>query len=102
MAPGGTGEISGFNATGDGRAGGNPLVLLYSDDLDATVEAVRAPGGTIATGPYEFPGGGDSTSPTPAATSWGCGRQPNRTEPAWRPAGREMTISLFVDTWRQS
>ena len=41
VAPGGTGEISGFNATGDGRAGGNPLVLLYSDDLDATVEAVR-------------------------------------------------------------
>ena len=32
-------------------------MLLYSDDLDATVEAVRAPGGTIATGPYEFPGG---------------------------------------------
>ena len=57
VAPGGTGEISGFNATGDGRAGGNPLVLLYSDDLDATVEAVRAPGGTIATGPHEFPGG---------------------------------------------
>ena len=57
MAPGGTGEISGFNATGDGRAGGNPLVLRYSDDLDATVEAVRAPGVTIATGPYEFPGG---------------------------------------------
>lgn len=57
VAPGGTGEISGFNATGDGRAGGNPLVLLYSDDLDATVEAVRAPGVTIATGPYEFPGG---------------------------------------------
>ena len=41
-----------------GRAGpGGPLVLLYSDDLDATVEAVRQAGGTVTNGPYEFPGG---------------------------------------------
>lgn len=44
VAPGGTGEISGFNATGDGRAGGNPLVLLYSDDLDATSRPSGRPG----------------------------------------------------------
>ncbi|MDR7254085.1 putative enzyme related to lactoylglutathione lyase [Nocardioides sp. BE266] len=55
------------NATGDGEVGGlNPggatgpggaLVLLYSDDLDATVQAVTAAGGTVTEGPYEFPGG---------------------------------------------
>ena len=31
--------------------------MLYSDDLDATVEAVRQAGGTVTNGPYEFPGG---------------------------------------------
>ena len=57
VAPDGSGEVGGFNATGQGRVGGSPLVLLYSDDLDATVEAVRAAGGAIVNGPYEFPGG---------------------------------------------
>jgi uncharacterized protein len=36
---------------------GRPLVLLYSDDLDATVQAVVAAGGTVTDGPYPFPGG---------------------------------------------
>lgn len=36
---------------------GGPFVLLYSDDLDATLQAVTAAGGTIVNGPYEFPGG---------------------------------------------
>ncbi len=36
---------------------GGPLVLLYSDDLDATLAAVEAAGGEIVNGPYEFPGG---------------------------------------------
>jgi predicted enzyme related to lactoylglutathione lyase len=36
---------------------GSPLVLLYSQDLDATLAAVRAAGGRIAQEPYEFPGG---------------------------------------------
>lgn len=38
-------------------AKGGPLVLLYSDDLDATAAAVTAAGGTVVNGPYEFPGG---------------------------------------------
>lgn len=38
-----------------GRNG--PLVQLYSDDLDATVEAVRSAGGEVVEGPFEFPGG---------------------------------------------
>lgn len=65
----------------DGPA--SPLVILYSDDLDATVEAVATAGGTILAGPYDFPGGrrfhftdpaGNELAawgPSPAATSHG-------------------------------
>ncbi|MDO9377561.1 MAG: VOC family protein [Nocardioidaceae bacterium] len=49
-------EVGGLYAHGEVRPGG-PLVLLYSDDLDASVEAVTAAGGQVTTGPYEFPGG---------------------------------------------
>jgi predicted enzyme related to lactoylglutathione lyase len=53
-APSGRGEVGGLNP-GAGPRG--PLVLLYSDDLDATVEAVRSAGGVVTEGPYPFPGG---------------------------------------------
>ena len=43
--------------TGGERAPGGPLVLMYSDDLDATVRAVEAAGGRVTTAPFEFPGG---------------------------------------------
>jgi predicted enzyme related to lactoylglutathione lyase len=56
QAPDGDGEVGGINPAGDPGPGG-PLVLLYSDDLDATVEAVKQAGGTVTNGPYEFPGG---------------------------------------------
>ncbi len=36
---------------------GGPLVILYSKDLDASLAAVRAAGGTITKEPYSFPGG---------------------------------------------
>ena len=36
---------------------GGPLVLLYSADLDASVEAVTRAGGAVVNGPYAFPGG---------------------------------------------
>ncbi|WP_285189751.1 VOC family protein [Rhodococcus sp. MEB041] len=36
---------------------GGPLVLLYSDDLDASAEAVEEAGGSVVSGPYDFPGG---------------------------------------------
>jgi len=36
---------------------GGPLVLLFSADLDASVEAVSKAGGQIVAGPYDFPGG---------------------------------------------
>ena len=55
-APGGEGEVGGLNP--EGRPGpGGALVLLYSDDLDATVTRVREAGGTVTREPYEFPGG---------------------------------------------
>ncbi|MEM1416024.1 MAG: VOC family protein [Myxococcota bacterium] len=36
---------------------GGPLIVLYSDDLDATLAAVEAHGGAIETPPFDFPGG---------------------------------------------
>jgi uncharacterized protein len=59
VAPDGEGEVGGMNATGAGRGAGRAgaLVLLYSDDLDATLSAVRSAGGEIVEDPYEFPGG---------------------------------------------
>ncbi|MGW1681693.1 VOC family protein [Saccharopolyspora sp. NPDC002376] len=53
---GSDGEVGGFRLTDEVSAGG-PLVLLYSDDLDASVQAVRDAGGSVVQGPYEFPGG---------------------------------------------
>ena len=55
-APGGDGEVGGLAASSSPRGGG-PLVLLFSDDLDATVDAVESAGGSVVKGPYEFPGG---------------------------------------------
>ena len=36
---------------------GGPLVLIYSDNLESTLDAVTGAGGTVINGPYEFPGG---------------------------------------------
>ncbi|WP_425954981.1 VOC family protein [Xylanimonas sp. McL0601] len=56
VAPDGDGEVGGLNTErAPGRTG--PLVLLYSEDLDATVSAVTAAGGQVVDGPYDFPGG---------------------------------------------
>ncbi|WP_244928271.1 VOC family protein [Nocardioides sp. W7] len=55
-APSGRGEVGGLNPHRPAASGG-PLVLLFSDDLDATAEAIRAAGGTVTEGPYDFPGG---------------------------------------------
>jgi predicted enzyme related to lactoylglutathione lyase len=55
-APSGRGEVGGLSSHRAPSTGG-PLVLLFSDDLDASVEAVRAAGGVVTDGPYEFPGG---------------------------------------------
>ena len=55
-APSGEGELGGLNAAGTPGPGG-PLVLLFSDDLDATVVAVESAGGSVTQPAYAFPGG---------------------------------------------
>jgi len=49
-------EVGGL-AKADAVRDGGPLVLLFSDDLDASVEAVVAAWGRITSDPYELPGG---------------------------------------------
>ncbi|WP_304454355.1 VOC family protein [Nocardiopsis sp. YSL2] len=56
QSPTGAPEAGGLTTFGEVRAGG-PFVLLYSTDLDRSVEAVRAAGGEVVDGPYGFPGG---------------------------------------------
>ena len=55
-APGGDGEVGGLNPEAPAGRGG-ALVLLYSDDLEASVRAVVAAGGAVTREPYTFPGG---------------------------------------------
>lgn len=56
QSPDGSREVGGLDAGTTPSAGG-PLVLLYSDDLEATLAQVTAAGGEITNGPYVFPGG---------------------------------------------
>ena len=49
-------EVGGLRTGQEVRAGG-PFVLLYSTDLNRSVEAVKHAGGQVVNGPYEFPGG---------------------------------------------
>jgi uncharacterized protein len=53
---GGGGEVGGLRRDPEVRAGG-PLVILYSNDLEGSVEAVTEAGGSIAKPIYSFPGG---------------------------------------------
>lgn len=48
--------IDGGFARGEGK-GGNPLVILFSEDLTASLAGVEAAGGTITKPVFEFPGG---------------------------------------------
>jgi predicted enzyme related to lactoylglutathione lyase len=49
-------EVGGLRLSRAIRTGG-PLVILYSSDLEQSVAAVRAAGGTIVREPFAFPGG---------------------------------------------
>ena len=49
------GEVGGLAKTDDVRPGG-PIVVLYSDDLEASLAAVEAAGGKVEP-PFDFPGG---------------------------------------------
>jgi hypothetical protein len=50
------GEVGGLRQADEARTGG-PLVVLYSTDLEASLAAVRAAGGSIEKEPFAFPGG---------------------------------------------
>ena len=50
------GEAGGVRL-GSGTVTGGPLVILYSRDLDETLEAVRSAGGEVTKEPFDFPGG---------------------------------------------
>ena len=69
-------EAGGLAKTDAVRSGGL-VVLLFSEDLNASVDAVVAAGGRIVNGPYEFPAVGGLSLPIPAATSSESG--PNQT-----------------------
>ncbi len=49
-------EVGGLHQSSEIRTTG-PLVILYSDDLEASVNAVLAAGGQVLKQPYAFPGG---------------------------------------------
>jgi predicted enzyme related to lactoylglutathione lyase len=50
------GEAGGLHQTTDVRTGG-PLVILFSEDLENSLAAVKAAGGRIVREPFAFPGG---------------------------------------------
>ncbi len=53
---GGSGEVGGLRKV-DQVAAGGPLIILYSEDLPASLAAVEAAGGRIVKDIFEFPGG---------------------------------------------
>ena len=55
QAPDGDGEVGGLTV-GEAR-GGSPLVLVISEDLDGSQQAVTAAGGEVVEGPFDYPGG---------------------------------------------
>lgn len=50
-------EVGGLSLTDAPRPNGGPLVLLYSNALDATAAAITGAGGTVTVPAYPFPGG---------------------------------------------
>ena len=52
----GGGEVGGMRQDATVQRGG-PLVILYSEDIEASVTAVRDAGGQIVKQPFAFPGG---------------------------------------------
>ena len=49
-------EVGGFSLSEKVQPGG-PLVVLYSEDLEASIAAVERAGGRISRVAFEFPGG---------------------------------------------
>lgn len=53
----GEGREQGGLAQGDRKAQGGPLVILFSNDLEASLRAVESAGGSISEPIFAFPGG---------------------------------------------
>lgn len=56
QSPTGDGEVGGLDSNGTAGPGA-PLVMIFSEDLPATLEAVTTAGGRITIEPFDFPGG---------------------------------------------
>lgn len=55
---GGDGEMGGLSlGERSGGSGGGPLVVLYSEELEASLAGVRGAGGVIRKEIFDFPGG---------------------------------------------
>ncbi|MEK7390272.1 MAG: VOC family protein [Elusimicrobiota bacterium] len=54
---GGGQEAGGLRQVANAAPGGSPLVVLFSNNLDASMKSVIAAGGSISTPPFSFPGG---------------------------------------------
>ncbi|HEX6149711.1 VOC family protein [Nocardioides sp.] len=67
----GDGEVGGLNAAAQGGSGNGPLVLLVSEDVDASLAAVEAAGGRMVTPVEAYPGGRRFTFADPAGTVLG-------------------------------
>ncbi|MFJ4440682.1 VOC family protein [Pseudomonas sp. NPDC089422] len=51
------GRLTGGFTTGEAVRPGGPLVILYADDLEATLQRVEAAGASISRATFAFPGG---------------------------------------------
>jgi predicted enzyme related to lactoylglutathione lyase len=69
-------EAGGLAKTDAVRSGGL-VVLLFSEDLNASVDAVVAAGGRIVNGPYEFPGGRRFEFTDPSGNQLGVWAEPD-------------------------
>ena len=69
-AASGDGEVGGLTTSHGGGPGG-PLVLVVSDDVDASLAAVAAAGGAVVTPIESYPGGRRFTFADPAGTVLG-------------------------------
>ncbi|WP_196250872.1 VOC family protein [Cellulomonas sp. JZ18] len=77
----------------DGPVVGGPLVLVCSDDLEATAAAVVAAGGGSCRGRTRSPADAGSTCSTPRGTSWACGPRADADRARRPPTGGERPRS---------
>ncbi|MET1059862.1 MAG: VOC family protein [Nocardioides sp.] len=66
----GSGEVGGLNTNGTPGPGG-ALLLIVSEDLDGSVAAVEAAGGSLVAPPEAYPGGRRFTFTDPAGNVLG-------------------------------